>query len=109
MNDHRTIIAGDDTLSRVRKIIMEHLGTDADQTVAEARLCPPEGEAHTPTVGTSAGDGHLGCDSLDIVELTMAFEEEFRVEITDDESVKLNEGTVGDCVTLIDGKLAAAA
>lgn len=100
MNEQRTIIAGDDTLSRVRKIIMEHLGTDAGQTVETARLCPPDGEGHQPA------DGHLGCDSLDVVELTMAFEEEFGIEIADDEAAPLNEGTVADCVKLIDSKLA---
>lgn len=92
-----------DTRDRVAAILREHLGVTNDQITDETRLCPPDGEAHQP------GEGHLGCDSLDIVELTMAFEEEFRIEITDDESAKLNDGTVADAVALVDSKRVAEA
>lgn len=46
----------------------------------------------------------LGADSLDIVELVMAAEEEFQIEITDDEADKVWAGTVADWVELIDSK-----
>jgi acyl carrier protein len=47
----------------------------------------------------------LGADSLDMVELVMAFEEEFNIEIRDDEAEKVN--TVGDAHDLLLAKLAA--
>lgn len=56
-----------DTAERVKKIVVEHLGVDADKV----------------TEGASFIDD-LGADSLDTVELVMAFEEEFGVEIPDD-------------------------
>lgn len=68
---------------RIDAIIAEHLACEADRVVPEANLIDD-----------------LGADSLDVVELTMAFEEEFRVEIPDD----LTEGvcTVDDWHKLID-------
>ena len=62
---------------RVKKIVVEHLDVDADKVVAEASFIED-----------------LGADSLDTVELVMAFEEEFGVEIPDDAAEKIN--TVGD-------------
>lgn len=44
----------------------------------------------------------IGADSLDIVELVMAFEEAFELEIPDEDAEKI--GTVGDAVTYIEGK-----
>ena len=44
----------------------------------------------------------MGADSLDIVELVMAFEEAFELEIPDEDAEKI--GTVGDAVTYIEGK-----
>ena len=71
-----------DIAERVKKIVVEHLGVDADK-VAE---------------GASFIDD-LGADSLDTVELVMAFEEEFSVEIPDDAAEKIQ--TVGDAVNFI--------
>ena len=71
-----------DIADRVKKIVVEHLGVDADK-VAE---------------GASFIDD-LGADSLDTVELVMAFEEEFSVEIPDDAAEKIQ--TVGDAVNFI--------
>ena len=62
---------------RVKKIVVEHLGVEADKVVEGASFIDD-----------------LGADSLDIVELVMAFEEEFGVEIPDDAAEKIN--TVGD-------------
>ncbi len=72
-----------DTADRVKKIVVEHLG------VEEAKV----------TEGASFIDD-LGADSLDIVELVMAFEEEFGVEIPDDAAEKI--GTVQDAIAFID-------
>jgi acyl carrier protein len=71
-----------DIAERVKKIVVEHLGVDAAK-VSE---------------GASFIDD-LGADSLDTVELVMAFEEEFSVEIPDDAAEKIQ--TVGDAINFI--------
>ena len=71
-----------DTAERVKKIVVEHLGVEADK-VSEA----------------SSFIDDLGADSLDIVELVMAFEEEFNVEIPDDAAEKI--ATVKDAIDFI--------
>lgn len=71
-----------DIADRVKKIVVEHLGVD-------------EGKVEE---GASFIDD-LGADSLDTVELVMAFEEEFNVEIPDDAAEKIQ--TVGDAVNFI--------
>jgi acyl carrier protein len=72
-----------DTAERVKKIVVEHLGVDAEKV----------------TDGASFIDD-LGADSLDTVELVMAFEEEFGVEIPDDAAEKIT--TVKDAIDYID-------
>jgi acyl carrier protein len=72
-----------DTESRVKKIVVDHLGVEESEVKLEASFIDD-----------------LGADSLDIVELVMAFEEEFGVEIPDDAAEKIT--TVGDAVTYID-------
>jgi len=72
-----------ETAKRVKKIVVEHLGVEANKV----------------TEDTSFIDD-LGADSLDIVELVMAFEEEFGIEIPDDASEKI--ATVEDAITYID-------
>lgn len=72
-----------DKAERVKKIVVEHLGVDADKV----------------TDNTSFIDD-LGADSLDTVELVMAFEEEFGIEIPDDAAEKIL--TVGDAVNFIE-------
>ena len=71
-----------DIAARVKKIVVEHLGVD-------------EGKV---SEGASFIDD-LGADSLDTVELVMAFEEEFNVEIPDDAAEKIQ--TVGDAIKFI--------
>ena len=71
-----------DIADRVKKIVIEHLGVDADKV----------------NEGASFIDD-LGADSLDTVELVMAFEEEFGVEIPDDAADTIL--TVGDAVKFI--------
>jgi acyl carrier protein len=73
-----------DVAQRVKKIVVEHLGVD------EAKV----------SEGASFIDD-LGADSLDTVELVMAFEEEFSVEIPDDAAEKIQ--TVGDAIKFIEG------
>jgi acyl carrier protein len=72
-----------DTADRVKKIVVEHLGVDADKVKSDASFIDD-----------------LGADSLDTVELVMAFEEEFGIEIPDDAAETIQ--TVGDAVTFID-------
>ena len=71
-----------DVLERVKKIVVDNLDVDGDKVVESASFIDD-----------------LGADSLDLVELVMAFEEEFNIEIPDDvqESIR----TVGDAVTHI--------
>ena len=71
-----------DIADRVKKIVVEHLGVEEDK-VSEAASFIDD----------------LGADSLDTVELVMAFEEEFKVEIPDDAAEKIQ--TVGDAVSFI--------
>ena len=73
----------DDIPARVKKIVVEHLGVDGDKV----------------TDGASFIDD-LGADSLDTVELVMAFEEEFGCEIPDDAAEKIL--TVIDAVNYIE-------
>jgi acyl carrier protein len=58
---------------KVKSIIVEQLGVDADEVTMEASFTDD-----------------LGADSLDIVELVMAFEEEFGIEIPDEEAEKIS-------------------
>lgn len=70
-------------LDKIKEIIVEQLGVEADQVVAEASFV-----------------NDLGADSLDTVELIMAFEEEFGVEIPDEEAEKIK--TVKDVLDYIE-------
>lgn len=70
---------------RVRSIVAEQLGTAADEVTAKASLIED-----------------LGADSLDIVELVMALEEEYEMEIPDEDAEKIQ--TVNDIVTYIHNK-----
>ena len=71
-----------DITDRVKKIVIEHLNIDEDKI----------------TDGASFIDD-LGADSLDTVELVMAFEEEFGIEIPDDAAESIQ--TFGDAVKFI--------
>ena len=71
-----------DIAERVKKIVVEHLGVDEDKVNEDASFIDD-----------------LGADSLDTVELVMAFVEEFKVEIPDDAAVNIQ--TVGDAVNFI--------
>lgn len=70
---------------RVKEIIVDQLGVSADQVTLEAKFVED-----------------LGADSLDTVELVMALEEEFDVEVPDDEAEKLQ--AVKDVVAFISSK-----
>jgi acyl carrier protein len=74
---------------RVKSIIVEQLGVDADEVSPDASFVED-----------------LGADSLDTVELIMAFEEEFGVEISDDEAEKIKK--VKDAVEYIDKRAKAS-
>ena len=75
----------EDISSRVKKIVADHLGIDEAKVTEESSFIDD-----------------LGADSLDTVELVMAFEEEFGSEISDSEAEKIL--TVGDAVKFIEGK-----
>jgi acyl carrier protein len=74
------------TEDRVRDIIIELLGVDADKVKPAARFRED-----------------LEADSLDLVELIMAIEEEFGGEISDEEAQKIT--TVGEAITYIDTRM----
>ena len=76
-----------DILERVRKIVIEHLDADPEKVTEKASFIDD-----------------LGADSLDNVELVMAFEEEFDIEIPDDAAEHIQ--TVGDAVKFIDERWA---
>ena len=71
-----------DISSRVTKIVIEHLGVDEAKVIESASFIDD-----------------LGADSLDTVELVMAFEEEFECEIPDDAAEKIQ--TVKDAIDFI--------
>ncbi len=75
-----------DIEGKVKEIIVEQLGIDEAQVNAEASFIDD-----------------LGADSLDTVELVMAFEEKFDIEIPDEDAEKMR--TVGDAVEYLNGKL----
>lgn len=72
-----------DVKEKVTKIIVDHLGVDASKVTEQASFIDD-----------------LGADSLDTVELVMAFEEEFGSEIPDSEAEKIL--TVGDAIKFIE-------
>lgn len=76
-------MAEKETFDRIRNIIVEQLGVDPADVTMEAHF-----------------HDDLEADSLDLVELIMAFEEEFGGEISDDEAQKIV--TVGDAVRFLD-------
>ena len=77
-----------DTFDRVKKIIVEQLGVEESEVTPEASITDD-----------------LGADSLDQVELVMAFETEFGIDIPDEEAEKIK--TVGDAVQKIENVNAA--
>jgi len=82
--------------TRVGQIIVEHLGVSPADVQPGTRLVPENDGSGRRVMPPSVPD--LGADSLDIVELTMAFEEEFGIEIPDDESQRFNEMTVEEVI-----------
>ena len=72
-----------DVADRVKKIVIEHLGVEVDKVEEKASFIDD-----------------LGADSLDTVELVMAFEEEFNVEIPDDAAETIQ--TVGDAISFLE-------
>ncbi|MCX7739079.1 MAG: acyl carrier protein [Hydrogenothermaceae bacterium] len=70
---------------RVKEIIADQLGVEIEKITPEAKFVDD-----------------LGADSLDVVELIMAFEEEFNVEIPDEDAEKI--ATVGDVLDYIKSK-----
>ena len=72
-----------DVADRVKKIVIEHLGVEADKVEEKASFIDD-----------------LGADSLDTVELVMAFEEEFNLEIPDDAAETIQ--TVGDAISFLE-------
>ena len=75
----------DDVGDKVKKIVADHLGIDEVKVTEEASFIDD-----------------LGADSLDTVELVMAFEEEFGSEISDSEAEKIL--TVGDAIKFLENK-----
>ena len=76
-----------DVAEKVKKMVVDHLGVEESKVIDEANFIDD-----------------LGADSLDTVELVMAFEEEFGSEISDSEAEKIL--TVGDAIKFIESKSA---
>jgi acyl carrier protein len=74
-----------ETAERVKKIVVEHLGVEADKVTEDASVIDD-----------------LGADSLDIVELVMAIEKEFGIEIPDEDAERI--ATVQDAIDYIADK-----
>jgi acyl carrier protein len=74
-----------DTLERVQRIIVDHLGVDPSEVTLEASI-----------------KDDLGADSLAVMDLIMELEDEFQMEISDEQAEKIN--TVGDVVTYIESR-----
>src|SRR5262249_18261084 len=83
MQGHEGPAMSDNIAERVKKIVVEHLGVEADKVTENASFIDD-----------------LGADSLDTVELVMAFEEEFGCEIPDDAAETIL--TVGDAVKFLE-------
>ena len=73
-------------VERVTKVVVDRLGVDESEIKLEASF-----------------RDDLGADSLDVVELVMELEDEFDLEISDDDAEKI--ATVGDAVTFIEAKV----
>tara|TARA_B100001146_G_scaffold55555_1_gene48745 strand:+ start:65 stop:304 length:240 start_codon:yes stop_codon:yes gene_type:complete len=76
-----------DVADKVKKMVVDHLGVDETKVTDESNFIDD-----------------LGADSLDTVELVMAFEEEFGSEISDSDAEKIL--TVGDAIKFIESKAA---
>ncbi|MDD2351963.1 MAG: acyl carrier protein [Candidatus Caldatribacteriota bacterium] len=74
-----------ETLEKVKKIIVDQLGVEEDKIGEDSSFIDD-----------------LGADSLDIVELIMAFEEEFDIEISDEDAEKIK--SVGDVIRYLEDK-----
>jgi len=79
-------MANEDRVKKVKEIIAEQLGVDIAEVTMEASFIDD-----------------LGADSLDTVELVMAFEEAFGIEIPDEDADKLQ--TVGSAIEYLNGKI----
>ena len=73
------------TFDKIRQLLSEQLNIPADKITLESRVIED-----------------LGADSLDVVEMLMALEDNFNISVSDEESVGLK--TIGDIVKLIDSK-----
>jgi acyl carrier protein len=74
------------TLDRVKNVVVDKLQRNPDEVTE-----------------TASFQDDLGADSLDVVELVMGFEDEFDIQIPDDEAEQIK--TVGQAATYIDGKI----
>lgn len=84
-----------DTARRLVKILVEHLGVTEDQIGPDVMLADAED-----------GRPNLGCDSLDVIEITMAAEEAFNIQILDEDVTPLNGANFGALVDFVHARLA---
>lgn len=79
------------TETRLRNVVAQHLGLTDDP----GKIAPE-----------SSFIEDLGADSIDVIELAMAVEDEFRIRLTDDEvHAAMSEGNFGELLELVEGKM----
>lgn len=86
-----------DIQRKLTTILVEQLDFNPEEVTPDAYLCPEYRPANAGNIN------HLGADSLDMVELVMAVEEEFAINIPDEDAERLL--TVQDWITHLEGRL----
>lgn len=85
-----------DTARRLVKLLVDHLGVAEADIGPDVLVAAPSEESSKP---------NLGADSLDIVELAMAAEDEFNIDILDEDVEPLNRATFGELVDFVHARV----
>lgn len=94
----------EDTAARVTQILVEHLAVEQTEVQADTLLVPADynwGTRAPPAPPEHRGRPDLGADSLDLVELVMAIEEDLDIDIPDDAAEPLGRATVSQLIDFV--------